>query len=384
MRMRDLIDIVEGRNLSRTNFDRWFAGSVVVDDAGKPLVVYHGTNQPFERFSADRRGMHTQSSSSKMGYYFTDHPEVASNYATYAARKLVHDIDAHEKKVEAFQRDIAAAERAGDWDRYEKLVSAYEDFDLGAIYGEPEGESLYPVYLRITNPLVVDNAQAVYVPDVVAQARADGHDGVILRDIVDSPSGGIPSTHYAVFSPDQVKSIYAREFTDSDHLSEGRAFRTGSFKDFAAEVRTNAMNYFGADAHEIDEVDVREFLDNHQKLFSRKRATIWRVMKLDAAQIEALQAGDRLGQHWSYEFRAENIEGFDVRRAEEVYVFEATVSARDIDLGLTVAYNCYFPHEAEVFVTGNPVLVSIRRYSYRGGLDDENLRPDLVGAVMSA
>ena len=38
----------DGR-LVRDNFQRWFQGSTVVDEAGQALVVYHGTLVDFDR-----------------------------------------------------------------------------------------------------------------------------------------------------------------------------------------------------------------------------------------------------------------------------------------------------------------------------------------------
>jgi hypothetical protein len=37
------------------NFKKWFGQSQVVDKSGKPLIVYHGTNQSFDKFDVQRR-----------------------------------------------------------------------------------------------------------------------------------------------------------------------------------------------------------------------------------------------------------------------------------------------------------------------------------------
>ena len=38
------------------NFWKWFGDSKVVDDQGRPLVVYHGTDVTFDEFSRDKIG----------------------------------------------------------------------------------------------------------------------------------------------------------------------------------------------------------------------------------------------------------------------------------------------------------------------------------------
>lgn len=51
-------------------FKKWFGDSKVVDDQGKPLVVYHGTGADFEAFSDNSRGI-----------FFAESPDTAAPYA---------------------------------------------------------------------------------------------------------------------------------------------------------------------------------------------------------------------------------------------------------------------------------------------------------------
>jgi hypothetical protein len=52
MRIRDWITLVEDDH--QANFLKWFGDSKVVDAAGKPLVVYHGTSAKFSVFDKKR------------------------------------------------------------------------------------------------------------------------------------------------------------------------------------------------------------------------------------------------------------------------------------------------------------------------------------------
>ena len=52
----------------------------VVDKAGNPKLVYHGTNKDFEQFSESMLGSKTGNPTSKMGYFFSDSPSEASRY----------------------------------------------------------------------------------------------------------------------------------------------------------------------------------------------------------------------------------------------------------------------------------------------------------------
>ena len=152
---------------SSAAFRRWFGKSKVVDAAGEPLVVYHGSRATFDTFRRPdiaailARGDATEAEMNQgMGIYFTDSAE---NAATY-------------------------------------------------------GYEVYPVYLRMLKPLIVDaqGEEWSYVPfkgsfyyadDIVSLAEEKGHDGVIFLNIYDTHSGNnILSNTYIVFDPKQIKS----------------------------------------------------------------------------------------------------------------------------------------------------------------------------------
>ena len=68
-------------------FRQWFSQSKVVDGQGNPLPVYHGTGRP------DRVGTRFRKARATAGpmAYFTDDPEIASNYAQAKADTSIGD-----------------------------------------------------------------------------------------------------------------------------------------------------------------------------------------------------------------------------------------------------------------------------------------------------
>lgn len=56
----------------------WFRGSVVADDSGRPLRVYHGTDAEFSRFDFSLVG----NPETEGGPFFTDCREIAADYGT--------------------------------------------------------------------------------------------------------------------------------------------------------------------------------------------------------------------------------------------------------------------------------------------------------------
>lgn len=62
----------------RQSFVKWFGTSKVVDDHGKPLLVYHGTRRSFQEFQSSKpRG----ALGNPEGIYFTADRSVAEEYA---------------------------------------------------------------------------------------------------------------------------------------------------------------------------------------------------------------------------------------------------------------------------------------------------------------
>src|SRR5690606_938408 len=89
------------------NFKKWFGNSKVVDENGNPKVVYHGTpSSGFSAFDIEHLGKNTDDQGYYgEGFYFTDSPKTANAYSLMI-----------------------------------------------------EGSGGYPVYLRINNPLYLDEA----------------------------------------------------------------------------------------------------------------------------------------------------------------------------------------------------------------------------------
>jgi len=167
------------------NFWEWFGYSHAADEDGKPLVLLHGTKspEPFEQFKTDMQGKGITS------MFFTNNPHIAPAYTG----------------------------RSG---------------------------SVFPVYLSMQNPMVFDFSKQDpvywssipingkhYSTDIVVKnvMRYPEYDGVIFKNILDlgpnvfrnkevmkkikglaekQARGLLSSDVYAVFNPNQIKSIY--------------------------------------------------------------------------------------------------------------------------------------------------------------------------------
>jgi len=207
------------------NFKKWFGNSVVKDSNGKPLVVYHGTNQPLSSFDKKRRGSSTYSSSSKRGFFFTDNSEIAAAYAAKAGQTQRSNVAKYEKETKRLKQRVDRLEKVaqltGDWEPYEKALEAYEKYELDTMREDDiTGQNIIPVFLKIENPSIHDFHGNPVMSDIINAAIDDaihkGHDGVILKNVIDpSPA----STHYIVFNASQIKSAIGNNGEFNPHSS---------------------------------------------------------------------------------------------------------------------------------------------------------------------
>lgn len=160
------------RNLSPAvpdseEFKRWFGDSKIVDDSGKPLVVYHG--------SSDAEGF-------------------KSNRFSYAKKGVNEFTDA----------DIGFF---------------FGSKDVANAFGSEDGGAILPVYLKIDNPLEVSGGRYVRMlrsfkhsdwSKFKKAAVRSGHDGVVVRSDETGKnsefSHQFQSDTYIAFDPKQIKS----------------------------------------------------------------------------------------------------------------------------------------------------------------------------------
>lgn len=105
-RFNSLCEPIAQSDESLLRFWRWFGNSKMVDDYGRPLVLYHGTRTQFEAFEPSRGGEYGS------GIYFTDDRNTALMYASRAGGNGVERIVAcylalrQPFAVDAYERDV--------------------------------------------------------------------------------------------------------------------------------------------------------------------------------------------------------------------------------------------------------------------------------------
>lgn len=171
---------------------------------------FHGSAADINKFDLSRSGSSSEVDSGAV--FFSDNPKVAERFADYAANGVM---------------DRRLDHLVGKSPGYLKLK---KDFDAGKIdfNALTSGRSLikeemrgadsviYPSFLKTKNPKTVDmgdtTAEAsdpTFIARLVDSAKKQGHDSLLLKNVIDEPGMKIRSNVVAVFKPEQIRSKYA-------------------------------------------------------------------------------------------------------------------------------------------------------------------------------
>lgn len=187
------------------NFADWAGDSVVLNEAGEPAVLYHGTGAQFEEFSDKSRGGVTDAKSAEMATFFTDDQATAKAYSVYASEDgpIKEQLNLAEK-----------AEKRGDWDAYDRYLAEAERLDTSSGREELRKKArVMEVFLKgnfaevdaggkTPQELSDDGNIDSWLHDQLKKAKREGKDGVIFRNLDDAVGlSNRPATHYAIFNP---------------------------------------------------------------------------------------------------------------------------------------------------------------------------------------
>lgn len=248
-------DLIGNTVESLTNFWKWFGDSKVVDEDGRPLVVYHGAlgHTNLEEISPDY-GFNVKAS------YFSDNKNVSSHYAESGTPK--RNISGIDKKIQETNTTegllnilneslnagvslvMSYSDKDGDYYRLEEFggnvstAIGYKISDMiykmsngketniveelkrvaNSVLERIKNSDLYPVYLSLKNPLIVDakksvfykipfNGKEVNTETIVGFAQDNNYDGVIVKDVYETDYANLLGNDYITFNSKQVKHI---------------------------------------------------------------------------------------------------------------------------------------------------------------------------------
>ncbi len=249
----------QGRTLTAAQ-RKFFSESKVVDENGHLLVVYHGTrNADFFTFQYDK----SRQTGTDFGeaYYFTTNLKNAKGYAKDNHKDpRVKEYDA---KREALKKQILSEtdlvkRKELEQQFYNVKVDGKSLMEILYDVEYDTGGAVRSVYLNLKNPLIVDAKGEYYYkvyPQYFEQARTEGRDGIIVKNVNDSSYYGVGiSDVYIAFEKNQIKLTsnqkpttntdirYALPETDSTGKSlserQRKFFRNSKFVDSDGRLLT--------------------------------------------------------------------------------------------------------------------------------------------------
>lgn len=160
-------------------FKEWFGDSKVVDEDGKPLVVYHGTNEEFNVFDKNKRGSNTDKGIFGKGFYFSKNLKTSQAYG---------------KNIKETYLSIQNPFMSSDYKSKEEMAE-YLGVEVSILREGGTGISSLQSYTGVFSEAI----------------KQKGHDGVITKfgEIV-------------VFEPNQIKSVENKGTfrKDSNNINE--------------------------------------------------------------------------------------------------------------------------------------------------------------------
>jgi hypothetical protein len=250
-------------------FKDWFGDSKVVDENGEPLLVYHGSDFKFDKFSKQELGKTTEAPSANEGFFFTDVVENAKYYQMYNnmdfddtlaseqwEKDTLLEINNKTTKIEKLKEEIAEAEQtlaseleemgtSVTYELYAKLESYEKDKEkLEKAYNDTitrkkSEATLYAVFLNIDNTLIEDDKGSKKREDSytnrLIKAKELGKNGLIIENTFDPLETNI----YVAFEPNQIKSVFNKgEFSKENNNIYYQNHTNQSDKDYIASEKT--------------------------------------------------------------------------------------------------------------------------------------------------
>lgn len=193
---------------------KWAKGSKVVDAAGRPKVVYHGTTADIDKFRAQGIGKASVLGMTfdvpRSGIFFAEDPALASDFTLRQGRQ------ADGGNVIPSYLSIRKP-----FDMRENELDRLLDSEDGRDFEKRTGLSLRGLY----NQRAMDrweNFDGEEGADFVARLKDAGYDGAVMHEYM-GDSGAVNDTSWVAFDPWQVKSIFNRGSFDRNSPYLGKA-----------------------------------------------------------------------------------------------------------------------------------------------------------------
>lgn len=187
--------------LDTPEFKSWFGDSKVVDESGKPLVMYHGTARAgfdfFDTYASNYGLM-------GMGGYFTENPDVAGGYTNKGAKKMERQ---GRDPTPAIYPVYLSIKNPIDMDAPADIAAWSK---VGNEYGADftDGMTNEQAYRELESALQDEQMPSYEGAEIMQDALRDmGFDGITHVGGGRVDAAGVRHRVFIAFDPEQIKSV---------------------------------------------------------------------------------------------------------------------------------------------------------------------------------
>nr|DAK07309.1 MAG TPA: crystallin beta/gamma motif-containing protein [Bacteriophage sp.] len=236
---------VDGKaDINTPEFKRWFGDSLIVDENGRPLVMYHGTVAEFDVFNVKKQGKNDTGFFGR-GFYFTPIERLARYYAYNKIvmpvyLKINNPLDLSDIAYEEIHN--IGIERLKELGIYTKEAQRFIDNPV-----EIERNGKKDLATTTLEHYIAENKLGKKLSD---NAKKKGYDGVIVK-----------GKEYVVFEPNQIKSVYNRgSFSRTDdniYYQTGAEFGWPDYQEIEASEPYIGYKKYAEDVRNMIQDDVK-------------------------------------------------------------------------------------------------------------------------------
>lgn len=194
---------VNGQPVSE-NFKRWFGASTIIDEAGLPLLVYHGSKTRFDTFEHGNASFYGINNQYGPGFYLTNVRATARHYGPHVVEACVSLVNPISKSTRSLTPEVIDQIIQRSTYQYARKWHAWNQ--------DQEGQSDDLVRMTFVDSMAdktdLEKLKALVKwfdqPAEMAMAIQDltGHDGVIAINVLKGVNV------YTVFKAQQIKAAF--------------------------------------------------------------------------------------------------------------------------------------------------------------------------------
>jgi hypothetical protein len=192
----------------QTEAKKYGSAEEFVKAQGEP--DYHGTRAKFNKFAFAKEGQGAGGKETKLAMFFDSNKD---NADLFGRKSKPPEANIYSQRIRTLADEYRKNPSAEVWNEMEKMKSklrGVEGFGSTHYYNKPDGVDVKEVFIDKSNFKTVDYGSKPYDMDkvnkIIKDAKKNGFDGVVFKNIIDDAVSGTPSNQTAVINLSTIKT----------------------------------------------------------------------------------------------------------------------------------------------------------------------------------